>query len=97
LRPGWGVNRRHGRKSEFQHGVKRFGKKSKLQQSGNERGKKAYVSMAGLGQKKEETKVQKNVIKLSKSSKNCQKTVKHFCTKLTKKKKHFFLKMDYDF
>jgi hypothetical protein len=48
-----GVKRRHGQKSQFQHGGKRFGQKSKLQHSGKERvGQKVYFSMAELKTKK---------------------------------------------
>jgi hypothetical protein len=72
LRQGWGVNRRHSQKSQFQHGGKRFGYKSKLQQSENERGQKVYFSMAVLGIKKEK-KVQKVVKKLSNISSNLVK------------------------
>jgi hypothetical protein len=71
LRQGWGSNRRHGQKSQFQqHGGKRFGLKSKLQQSGNKRNQKVYFSMAGLGKKKKIVKkwsnISSNLVKINK-------------------------------
>jgi hypothetical protein len=48
---GWGVNRRRGQKSQFQHGRKRFGQESKLQQSGKERGQKFVKNLSKICQK----------------------------------------------
>jgi hypothetical protein len=63
LRQGWGVNKRRGQKSQFQHGRKRFGQESKLQQSGKERGQILSNSCQKLSKK-----CQKVVKKLSKNA-----------------------------
>jgi hypothetical protein len=66
LRQGWGVNRRRGQKSQFQHGGKRFGQKSKLQQSVKERGQKSLFQL----DKKKEKKLAKVWQKVVKPSNN---------------------------
>jgi hypothetical protein len=71
LRQGWGVNRRRGQKSQFQHGGKGFRIKkvriSSLEMSVVKKSISAWLDWAKKRKKKSK-----------KFSKNCQKVVKHF-------------------